>query len=92
MKREDFKKSIVSFFEEQSGLTITQAMSDIKKKLVIDEYGNTHNERLKFANVTLFFTNNHNYAGGLKNGFGRGWYISNSGFTGGSTVKISDKL
>ena len=50
------------------------------------------NERIKVSNVTLFYCNNANYAGGLKNGYGKGWYISNGGFTGGSTIKLFSKL
>jgi len=88
----DFKKNIIKFFKEVTGLTITQAKVKIKKNLVIDKYGNTDNDRIKAGNVTLFFTNNKNYAGGLKNGYGRGWYISNQGFKGGSEIKLSDKL
>ena len=84
----DFKKNIISFFTKESGLTITAAKAKIKKDLIIDKYGNTANERIKAGNVTLFYCNNNNYCGGLKNGYGKGWYISNGGFTGGSTIKL----
>lgn len=89
---EDFKKNICDFFKKESGLTIPAAKAKIKTVLVIDKYGNTHNEQIKVGNVRLFFTNNDNYCGGIKNGYGRGWYISNGGFTGGSTIKLSNKL
>lgn len=92
MQRAEFKKEIIKFFTKQTGLTIKQAKDKIKKDLIIDKWGNTDNDRIKAGNVTLYFTNNPNYAGGLKNGFGRGWYISNCGFTGGSEVKLSDRL
>ena len=92
MQRTEFKKEIIKFFTKQTGLTIKQAKDKIKKDLIIDKWGNTDNDRIKAGNVTLYFTNNPNYAGGLKNGFGRGWYISNRGFTGGSVVKLSDRL
>jgi len=84
----DFKKNIISFFTKESGLTITAAKAKIKKELIIDKYGNTKNESIKAGNVTLFYTNNSNYCGGLKNGYGKGFYISNGGFTGGSTIKL----
>lgn len=90
--KEDFKKNIITFFKKETGLSITEAKAKIKSELIIDKYGNTNNDRIKGGNVTLFFTNNPNYAGGAKNGYGRGWYISNGGFTGGSKIKLSSSL
>jgi len=90
--KEEFKKNIIKFFKKESGLTITEAKAKIKSVIIIDKYGNTENDRIKAGNVTLFFTNNKNYAGGEKNGYGRGWYISNQGLTGGSTIKLASKL
>jgi hypothetical protein len=92
VSKEKFKSDIISFFEKESGLTITEAKQKIKKDLIIDKYGNTQNERIKAGNVTLFYTNNDNYSGGVKNGYGKGWYISNGGFTGGSTIKLFNNL
>ena len=92
LTKTEFKKSIIKFFTKKTGLTITAAKAKIKESLIIDKYGNTDNDRIKAGNVTLFFTNNTNYSGGIKNGYGRGWYISNNGFTGGSTVKLSNNL
>ena len=92
LTKTEFKKSIIKFFTKETGLTITAAKAKIKESLIIDKYGNTDNDRIKAGNVTLFFTNNTNYSGGIKNGYGRGWYISNNGFTGGSTVKLSNNL
>jgi len=92
VSKENFRKSIINFFQEGSKLNIKQAKEKIKSQLIIDKYGNTENDRIKVGNVTLFYTNNPNYAGGIKNGYGKGWYISNGGFTGGSTIKLSDKL
>ena len=92
LTKTEFKKSIIKFFTKETGLTITAAKAKIKESLIIDKYGNTDNDRIKAGNVTLFFTNNTNYSGGVKNGYGRGWYISNNGFTGGSTVKLSNNL
>ena len=87
-----FKEKIISYFEQNSGFTIEKAIQQIKQNLIIDKYGNTHNDSIKTNNVRLFYTNNENYSGGKKNGFGKGWYISNSGLTGGSTVKIKETL
>ena len=92
LTKEDFKKEIIKFFKKQSGLSITEAKAKIKATLVIDKWGNTDNDRIKVGNVTLFFTNNTNYCGGIKNGYGRGWYISNAGLTGGLIIKLSSKL
>ena len=92
VSKEDFKKNIIAFFEKETGLTIAKAKAKIKSELVIDKWGNTDNDRIKAANVTLFYTNNQNYCGGLKNGYGKGWYISNCGYTGGSTIKLSSVL
>jgi len=92
VSKDQFKKDIIAFFKKETGLSITEAKNKIKSKLIIDKWGNTHNERIKAGNVSLFFCNNANYSGGAKNGYGRGWYISNGGFTGGSTVKLSSKL
>jgi hypothetical protein len=90
--KDEFKKNIIKFFKKESGLSITEAKAKIRSTIIIDKYGNTDNDRIKAGNVTLFFTNNKNYGGGEKNGYGRGWYISNIGFTGGSEVKLSNKL
>lgn len=60
--------------------------------MYVDKFGNIHNNSMTVGNVRLFYTNNPNYANGVKNGYGDGWYISNTGFTGGSTVKLSVKM
>ncbi len=85
---EDFKANIIAFFKEQSGLTIAAAKAKIKSAMVIDKWGNSTNESLKGGNVTLFYCCNENYAGGKKNGYGRGWYISNKTFAYGATIKL----
>ena len=90
--KEDFLKHIKAFFTKESGMSISKAKAKIKSEMIIDKWGNTENERIKVGNVTLFYCNNANYCGGLKNGYGKGWYISNGGFTGGSTVKLSNNL
>ena len=90
--KEQFAKDIINFFESSTGMTIKEAQKKIKQSIIIDKFGNTDNDRIKTSNVTLFFTNNENYCGGLKNGYGKGWYLSNGGFTGGSTIKISNNL
>ena len=90
--KEDFLNSIILYFKKETGLSIAAAKSKIKSKLIIDKYGDTENDRIKGGNVTLFYTNNPKYCGGLKNGYGKGWYISNGGFTGGSTIKLDNNL
>lgn len=92
MDKEKFKKAIIAFFTKNTGLTINQAKKEIRKTMYIDNYGNIHNNSISFSNVKVFYTNNPNYCNGVKNGYGAGWYISNSGFTGGSTVKLSVKM
>jgi hypothetical protein len=88
----EFKKQIIAFFKKNSGLTITQAKAQIKKVMVIDKWGNQHNSEISAKNVRVFYTHNSNFANGVKNGYGRGWYITNVGFTGGRTIKLSAKL
>ena len=88
----EFKKNIIAFFTKESGMTITAAKEAIRKTLLIDKYGNATGSSIKAGNVKLFYCNNSNYCGGLKNGYGKGWYISNGGFTGGSTIKLQAKL
>ncbi len=92
VSKDQFRKNIIAFFKKETGLTIAAAKTRIKNTLKIDKWGNTENDRIKAGNVTLFYTNNPNYCGGLRNGFGRGWYIGNCGFTGGSIIKLSNKL
>lgn len=88
LTKDEFKKSITEYFTKGTGLTISAAKKQIKAAMTIDKYGNTENERIKHGNVHLFYCNNPNYCGGLKNGYGKGFYISNCGFTGGGTIKI----
>lgn len=90
--KEDFKKNIIAFFKKETGLTIAQAKAKIKESYFVDKYGNNHNNDMKAGNVKLFYTNNANYGNGKKNGWGKGWYIGNSGFTGGNTIKLSENF
>lgn len=85
MKKEDFKPAIIKYFEDNSGLSLEVAKKQITNKMKANRDGS---EYIKAGNVRLFYTNNPNYAGGLKNGFGAGFYITNGGFTGGSTIKL----
>ena len=91
LTKNDFKTQICAFFKKQSGMTVMQAKNKIKSELIIDKWGNTENERIKVGNVTVYYCNNPNYCGGIKNGYGKGWYISNAGFTGGSQIKLWNK-
>jgi len=88
MTAQEFKKSITSFFKKESGISVSEAKKRIRKTLIIDKWGNTHGNSIQAKNVKVFYTNNSNYCGGVKNGYGKGWYISNAGFTGGSTIKL----
>jgi len=92
MTKDEFKNEIINFFETESGLTIEQAKEKIRKDYFLDKYGNPHNDRIKTSNVVLKYIANQKYAGGIMNGFGPGWYISNVGFTGGSEVKLSKEF
>ena len=46
----------------------------------IDEYDDTY----RAGNVRLFYSSNPRFAEG-----GIGWYLSNAGFMGGSTIKLN---
>lgn len=41
VSKEDFKKSIIAYFEKETGLTITEAKAKIKKEIIVDKWGNT---------------------------------------------------
>lgn len=67
-----YKKGVNVFFKQNSGLTIKQAMSKLKKQpKPKDGYLS-----MTVGNVTLFYTNNVNYANGSVNNNGKGWYIA----------------
>ncbi|MCF8339611.1 MAG: hypothetical protein K9I82_01420 [Chitinophagaceae bacterium] len=66
-----FAKKIKSFFRTETGLTVHQMISKMKKEREKDDMYFT------VSNVRLFYTDNPNYAGGVNNGYGRGWYITN---------------
>lgn len=88
VSKEQFKENIIAFFQEQTGMSIQQGIDKIKSELVIDKWGNTENDSIKASNVRLFYTNNVNYQQGEKNNGGKGFYLSNAGFTGGGVVKL----
>lgn len=92
VSKSEFEKNIKRFFEKESGMSINDAMRKLKEMVKIDKWGNTHNDQINAGNVVMRYTHNINYAGGLKNGFGRGIYLSNAGFTGGSTIKLKNSL
>jgi len=92
LSKEEFKKKIIEYFEENSKLTIDEAISKIKETLIIDRHGNTQNESMKIDNVRLFYTNNSNYAGGAKNGYGTGWYLTSNSLANNSTIKLRPSL
>lgn len=88
LSKEEYKREIIAYFEANSGMTIEQAKEVIKKRMKIDKYGNIDKNNMIAGNVKVFYTNNPNYGNGVTNGYGAGWYITNRGLTGGSTVKI----
>jgi len=88
LTKAEFKKQICDFFKKESGMSVTQAKKKIQSQMIVDKWGNLENESIKAGNVRVYFCNNPNYCGGIKNGFGKGWYISNVGFTGGANIKI----
>jgi len=79
-----FAKDIKKHFKNVSGLTITEAKAKIKKQIKLDEYDN----QVRAGNVKLFYTDNDNYCGGVRNGYGKGFYISSVGFTGGDQIRL----
>jgi|AntAceMinimDraft_17_1070374.scaffolds.fasta_scaffold493271_2 hypothetical protein len=82
--KEIFKNEIIKFFVNETGLTITKAKAKIKAKIKIDMY----DDDITTSNVRLFYTSNPNYSGGLKNGFGIGFYICKTGLSGNNVIKI----
>lgn len=82
--KKNFTKEIKKHFKAISGLTIAEAKAKIKKQMIVDEYDN----QVRAGNVKLLYTDNPNYCGGIKNGYGKGFYLSNIGFTGGSQIKL----
>tara|TARA_R110000796_G_scaffold43258_1_gene106271 strand:+ start:1042 stop:1305 length:264 start_codon:yes stop_codon:yes gene_type:complete len=79
-----FKKDLKKHFTSKSGLSIATAKQLIKKQIKINCWDNS----IKISGVRLFFTDNINYSGGVKNGFGKGFYLTSVGFTGGSEIKL----
>ena len=75
-----FQEEIINYFESVSKLTIDAAKKKIEKQMEIDEYDDTY----RAGNVRLFYSSNHRFAEG-----GIGWYLSNAGFMGGSTIKLN---
>jgi hypothetical protein len=68
-----YKKEVNVFFKRNSGFTIKQAMQKLKKDMKpYDRYIS-----MSVGNVTLFYTDNINYANGSLNSNGKGWYINN---------------
>ena len=71
LKPADFKKDIISFFENK--MTIVEAKKIIAEKILIDEYDN----QILVSNVRVFLTTNDNFNGGKSKGYGAGFYITN---------------
>ncbi len=84
VSKEQLKKDLKIYFSSKAGLTIIKAKRLIKDQLKENEWNNS----IKVDNIRLFFTDNVNYGGGAKNGFGKGFYLTSIGFTGGSEIKL----
>ena len=82
--KEQFKKDLKKHFTTESGFTITTAKKIIREQLKKDQWDNA----IKVGGVRLFFTDNVDYSGGVKNGFGKGFYLTSVGFTGGAEIKL----
>lgn len=86
--KKQFNNNIIKFFEKNAGMSIAKAKNVIRKQLKQDEFDND----FKVGNVRLFYTSNDNYKQGQWNGGGKGWYLTNCGFTGGSEIKLAKKF
>jgi hypothetical protein len=78
LSKQEFRKEIIGYFEKNSKMTVKEAKAKIRKDLYIDKWGNPENNYIRVGNVRVFYTPNKNFAGGKKNGYGAGWYITNS--------------
>ncbi|MDR1347823.1 MAG: hypothetical protein LBJ63_05245 [Prevotellaceae bacterium] len=74
VSKEEFRKSIIEYFETNSKRSISEAKKEITKRLKKDEFDNS----IKVGNVRVFYTSNKKFAGGKQNGYGEGFYISNN--------------
>ena len=84
LTKKQFLKKIIIFFEKESKMSISAAKRKITKQLKSDKYEND----IIVSNVKLFYTDNNNYAGGIKRGHGKGFYIKTTGFNNSSEVKV----
>ncbi len=73
LKPADFKKEIISFFEEKMNMTIVEAKKIVKQRIEADEY----DDGIRYSNVRIFYTSNSKFNGGSENGYGVGFYITN---------------
>lgn len=73
ISRQEFKKEIIAFFEQE--MTIAEAKKKITEMMKKDEFDN----KISVSNVRVMYTANKNFCGGVKNGYGPGWYITNAG-------------
>ena len=83
LTKKQFLKNIITFFEEESKMSIFAAKRKIIKQLESDKYEND----IIVSNVKLFYTDNNNFAGGIKKGYGKGFYIEKTGFNN-SEIKV----
>ena len=83
LTKKQFLKNIITFFEKESKMSISEAKRKITKQLESDKYEND----IIVSNVKLFYTDNNNFAGGIKRGYGKGFYIEKTGFNN-SEIKV----
>jgi len=76
-----YKEEVISYFEVNCKITISEAMGVIKEKMRKDFFDND----IRVGNVRLFFSNNPKFAEG-----GSGWYLYACGLHGrsGTYVKL----
>jgi len=84
ISKQQFTKEIKRHFTTNTGLSIVEAKRQIKNQIKIDEFDTS----IKTSNVRMFYTSNTNYSGGKRNGYGKGFYLTSVGFTGGSEIKL----
>jgi len=82
-KKYDIMKEALQFLLDNLSLTLKEAKQHLLNTV---EFGSSD---ISYSNVSLMYTDNDNYAGGVKNNKGRGFYIS---YKGGDTFIREHKL
>ena len=71
LTRDQIKNKMIEMIKAETGLTLDQAIKAVK---IRNEYGTTNGES-KFSTFSLVYIGNTNFAQGVKNGYGAGWYF-----------------